>query len=82
MSYQELQMKKRISVLAKEARETSGLSSPALTERAGVATKTLYSFETRATWPQATRLAAIANALGWEYEKSSGCSPPTASHKK
>jgi len=69
MSYNEIQLKKRISALAKEAREKSGLSRPALAERAGVSVKTIYSFETAATWPQATRLAAISKAIGWDYEK-------------
>lgn len=69
MSYNELQMKKRISALAKEARETAGLSRPAMAERASISVKTIYSFENADTWPQATRLAAISKALGWEYEK-------------
>ncbi|MFJ2619731.1 helix-turn-helix transcriptional regulator [Glutamicibacter sp. NPDC087344] len=69
MSYNEQMMKKRISALAKEAREIAGLSRPDLSKSAGVAVKTIYSFENADTWPQATRLAAISNALGWEYEK-------------
>lgn len=69
MSYNELQMKKRISALAKEARETAGLSRPAMAERASISVKTIYSFENADTWPQATRLAAIARELGWEYDK-------------
>ena len=69
MSYNEQMMKKRISALAKEAREVAGLSRPDLSKRAGVAVKTIYSFENADTWPQATRLAAISAALGWEYDK-------------
>lgn len=69
MSYNEIQMKKRISALAKEARETARLSRPAMAEQAGISTKTIYSFENGDTWPQATRLAAICKVLGWEYEK-------------
>lgn len=67
MSYQDEQaMKDRIGQLSEESRIEQGLSRPALAKKSGVAVKTIQTFELGQTWPQATRLRAIANALGWK----------------
>lgn len=67
MSYQDEQaMKERIGQLSEESRLEQGLSRPALAKKSGVSIKTIQTFELGQTWPQATRLRAITNALGWE----------------
>lgn len=66
MSYTEKELQKRIGQLVTEARVKQGLSRPKLAEKAGIGLRTLHGFEHGETWPQATTLKAICDALAWD----------------
>lgn len=59
-------MKKRIGELVAEERAEQKLSRPELADKAGIAIRTIQTFELGHTWPQSTRLRAITKALGWK----------------